>query len=164
MTGVQTCALPIFYGSCVGNGVILITTKSGRKTEGLGITISGTISAETIFMSPKMQNSFGQGSNETFDKDSGSSWGPKITGQEYTNWNNQKVHMRSFDNVDNYFKTGINLTETFSFTQQYNKTAIYTSLTRMDDNSKIPSSKLKRTSLTARATTQIGRASCRERV
>lgn len=65
--------------------------------------------------------------------------------------------MSSFDNVGNYFNTGINLTETFSFTQQYNKTAIYTSLTRMDDSSKIPSSKLKRTGLTARATSTFGK-------
>lgn len=154
LKGASAAAL---YGSRAGNGVILITTKSGRKTEGLGVTISGTVSAETIFMSPKMQNSFGQGSNGTFDKDAGSSWGPKIEGQEYTNWNDQKVRMSSFDNVGNYFNTGINLTETFSFTQQYNKTSIYTSLTRMDDSSKIPSSKLKRTGLTARATSTFGK-------
>ena len=114
LKGASAAAL---YGSRAGNGVILITTKSGRKTEGLGVTISGTVSAETIFMSPKMQNSFGQGSNGTFDKDAGSSWGPKIEGQEYTNWNDQKVRMSSFDNVGNYFNTGINLTETFSFTR-----------------------------------------------
>lgn len=58
LKGASAAAL---YGSRAGNGVILITTKSGRKTEGLGVTISGTVSAETIFMSPKMQNSFGQG-------------------------------------------------------------------------------------------------------
>ena len=54
LKGASAAAL---YGSRAGNGVILITTKSGRKTEGLGVTISGTVSAETIFMSPKMQNS-----------------------------------------------------------------------------------------------------------
>lgn len=154
LKGASAAAL---YGSRAGNGVVLITTKSGRKNEGLGLTLSSTISLETIFMTPRMQNSFGQGSNGAYDADLGSSWGSRIEGQEYTKWNGEKSTMQAFDNVSNYFNTGVNFTESLSFSQQYGRTSIYTSLTRMDDKSKIPSATQGRTNLTARATSSFGK-------
>ena len=58
LKGASAAAL---YGSRAGNGVILITTKSGRQTKGLGITVTGTVSAESIFMKPDVQTTYGQG-------------------------------------------------------------------------------------------------------
>ena len=80
LKGASAAAL---YGSRAGNGVILITTKKGTKREGLGITISGSVSAETIFMNPKMQKSFGQGDNGAYNTETSNSWGPAM-GSEYT--------------------------------------------------------------------------------
>ncbi|MGB3234964.1 MAG: TonB-dependent receptor plug domain-containing protein, partial [Ferruginibacter sp.] len=51
------------YGSRAGNGVILITTKSGKRQKGLGISFSTTLGTESILTNPDMQNSFGQGLN-----------------------------------------------------------------------------------------------------
>ena len=62
MTVLKGASAAALYGSRAGNGVILITTKSGRKNEGLGITINAGITAETIFLKPDLQNDFGQGS------------------------------------------------------------------------------------------------------
>ncbi|WP_449400521.1 TonB-dependent receptor plug domain-containing protein [Chryseobacterium wanjuense] len=56
-------AASALYGSRGGNGVILITTKSGKRKGGLGITYSTSLGFETIFMKPDMQHSFAQGSN-----------------------------------------------------------------------------------------------------
>ena len=64
---------------------------------------------------------------------------------------NKRQKCKYYDNVDSFFKTGTNLTESISFSQQYDKTSIYASLNRMDDSSKIPGSKLDRTNLTLRA-------------
>lgn len=57
LKGASAAAL---YGSRAGNGVILITTKKGRENPGLGITISASVSAESIFMKPDRQNIFGK--------------------------------------------------------------------------------------------------------
>lgn len=70
LKGASAAAL---YGSRAGNGVILITTKKGTKREGLGITISGSVSAETIFMNPKMQKAFGQGDNGSYNAETSNS-------------------------------------------------------------------------------------------
>lgn len=154
LKGASAAAL---YGSRAGNGVILITTKKGSKREGLGITISASVSAETIFMRPERQTIFGQGSNGIYDATSSYSWGPAITGQSYTSWDGTTKNMQYFDNISNYFNTGININESFSFSQQFNKTSIYTSVTRMDDASKIPGSKLNRTNLMLRASSTFGK-------
>lgn len=154
LKGASAAAL---YGSRAGNGVILITTKQGRDNPGLGITISGSVSAETIFMKPKRQSTFGQGSGGIYDGTSGYSWGPEIAGQTYTDWEGNTKTMQYYDNISNFFDTGININESFSFSQQFNKTSIYTSLTRMDDASKIPGAKLSRTNLMLRASSTFGK-------
>ena len=152
LKGASAAAL---YGSRAGNGVILITTKKGSKREGLGVTVSASVSAETIFMKPDLQTSFGQGTNGVYDGESTSSWGPAM-GFEY-NFNGQNRVMQYYDNIDSYFKTGTNLTESVSFQQQFDKTAVYASATRMDDASKIPGANLNRTNFTLRASSTFGK-------
>lgn len=152
LKGASAAAL---YGSRAGNGVILITTKKGSKREGLGVTISASVSAETIFMKPDLQTSFGQGTNGVYDGGDPSSWGPAM-GFEY-NFNGQNRVMQYYDNIDSYFKTGTNLTESVSFQQQFDKTAVYASATRMDDASKIPGANLNRTNFTLRASSTFGK-------
>lgn len=154
LKGASAAAL---YGSRAGNGVILITTKTGKKNDGLGITISGSVSAETMFMRPESQNIFGQGSYGQYSADATTSWGPRIDGQEYTKWDGSQANMVYYDNLSNYINTGINITENISFSQQYDKTSVYTSVTRMDDNSKIPGSKLSRTNMMMRALSHFGK-------
>ena len=154
LKGASAAAL---YGSRAGNGVILITTKKGKENPGLGVTISASVSAETLFMLPKRQTAFGQGENGVSDATNGNSWGPAITGQEYTKWDGTTGRMQAYDNVKNYFDTGVNFTESISFSQMFGKTSIYTSLNRMDDASKIPGSKLHRTNLSLRAASSFGK-------
>ena len=154
LKGASAAAL---YGSRAGNGVILITTKKGRENPGLGITISASVSVEDIFMMPDRQNIFGQGSNGLYEAKSGSSWGPKIEGQTVQNWNNEPEKLSYYDNVKNFFSTGVNMTENVSFAQQFGKTAIYTSFTRLDDYSKIPGAEYSRTNMMLRASSTFGK-------
>jgi TonB-dependent SusC/RagA subfamily outer membrane receptor len=70
-------AAAALYGSLGGNGVILITTKTGKKQPGLGITFSSSVGFESIFTNPDMQNLYGQGSNGRYDSTSPSSWDQK---------------------------------------------------------------------------------------
>lgn len=144
------------YGSRAGNGVILITTKTGGKTEGLGITVSSTVTIEDTFMLPDRQKVFGQGSDGILNVESGSNWGPAITGQTYTDWNGVSQTMQYYDNVKNFFKTGVNLTENIALSQQYGKTSVYTSITRLDDFSKLPGADYSRTNLMTRVNSTFG--------
>ncbi|MCK0115276.1 SusC/RagA family TonB-linked outer membrane protein [Gelidibacter sp. F63206] len=56
-------AASALYGSRAANGVIMITTKKGKKTEGLGVTISSAVTVGTVDKSTfaKYQNQYGAG-------------------------------------------------------------------------------------------------------
>jgi TonB-linked SusC/RagA family outer membrane protein len=156
MTVLKGASAAALYGSRAGNGVILITTKTGKKRDGLGVTLSSSIGFEEILSSPAMQNSFGQGADGIFDNRSNSSWGPKIAGQSVTKWDGTDVTLQAYDNVKNFFKTGQNVNNNVSFQQMINNTSVYTSLTRTTDQSMIPGSSLERTNLMTRAMTKLG--------
>lgn len=51
------------YGMRAGNGVILITTKSGKKSGGIKVSYDGSVTVDRISNLPKLQNSYGQGNN-----------------------------------------------------------------------------------------------------
>lgn len=79
------------YGSRAANGVILITTKSGASTNGIGVSINTSTTFENALRVPEYQNRYGQGSNFQFEFVNGSgagtadgvdeSWGPAFNGQ-----------------------------------------------------------------------------------
>ncbi len=157
MTVLKGASAAALYGSRAGNGVIQIITKSGRKNNGLGVTISSSVGVERLFMVPRLQSQFGQGTDGAYKNDVSSSWGPRIEGQEYTKWDGTKTNMQAYDNVANYFKSpGVDLTENIAFSQMYDRTSIYSSLTRTDNKSHIPGASLGRTNMTLRATTKFG--------
>ena len=58
LKGANAAAL---YGSRAGNGVILITTKSGAKNKGIGVEISSSATFERPLVKPNFQNMYGGG-------------------------------------------------------------------------------------------------------
>ncbi|GAA0537547.1 SusC/RagA family TonB-linked outer membrane protein [Chitinophaga japonensis] len=152
-------AAAALYGSRAGNGVILITTKTGKKQKGLGITYSSQLGFSETFTTPEMQSAFGQGTEGVFDPISEQSWGPQITGQQVTDWQGKNVSLGAHNNLKNYLNTGVNVKNTLSFQQQVSEaTSLYTSITHLNDKSIIPGTKLTRTNLTTRAVSHFGAA------
>lgn len=150
-------AAAALYGSRAGNGVILITTKSGRAQKGLGITVSSSMGVESILANPEMQSAFGQGELGIYDPLKTGSWGPKIEGQSVKKWDGSTVPLTAYDNIGNYFGNGISLNNSISFQQQYKAISVYTSYNRADEKSMIPGVKLTRNNLMARAVTKFGK-------
>ncbi|WP_147676707.1 SusC/RagA family TonB-linked outer membrane protein [Algibacter pacificus] len=56
-------AAAALYGSRAANGAIMITTKSGRKNKGLGITVNSSVTFEQAGYFPDFQTQFGNGSD-----------------------------------------------------------------------------------------------------
>ncbi|MBK3516391.1 SusC/RagA family TonB-linked outer membrane protein [Carboxylicivirga marina] len=153
LKGASAAAL---YGSRAGNGVILITTKKGTKGKGAGFTINSRFGVESLLTQPELQDEFGQGSDGIYDRMSGSSWGPKAEGQMVDNWEGKQVPLQTYDNVENFFRTGTISNHNISFSQQYNKTSVFASLTRFDNKSMIPETDVDRTTFTVRVNTEFG--------
>ena len=95
------------YGQRGDAGVILITSKKGKKGGGLGIEFSQASSWENVYILPRYQNSYagGDGDWQSFawkagmpaewkvfegkkfhDYSDDASWGPKIDNSEYIPW------------------------------------------------------------------------------
>ena len=76
------------YGARAANGVVVITTKRGRKKQGLGISINSTLTIENLLTLPDYQNLYGGGSNGEYAFEDGigsgindggiSSYGPRL--------------------------------------------------------------------------------------
>ena len=49
------------YGMRAGNGVILITTKTGKRSSGIEVSYDGSVTFDRVANIPKLQNSYGQG-------------------------------------------------------------------------------------------------------
>ncbi|MEZ7514098.1 SusC/RagA family TonB-linked outer membrane protein [Flavobacterium frigidarium] len=89
------------YGSRAANGALIITTKSGKKTKGLGVTYNSSVSLDVIQRWPDYQYEYGQGTGKSFDSNgdpyysygssadggntgsTSSAWGPKFEGQYF---------------------------------------------------------------------------------
>ncbi|AHF15486.1 SusC/RagA family TonB-linked outer membrane protein [Niabella soli] len=78
LKGANAAAL---YGYRAGNGVILITTKTGKGAKGIGVTYSGGISFEKPYIMPRYQNLYGQGS--TGDEYNWKKSDPNMSYQDY---------------------------------------------------------------------------------
>ncbi|MGE8290454.1 MAG: SusC/RagA family TonB-linked outer membrane protein, partial [Sphingobacterium sp.] len=150
-------AASALYGSRASNGVILITTKSGKAKDGVGISYSTITGIENIFMLPKLQNDFSQGDGGVYGKLGTSSWGEKITGQEVELWDGSKTTLKAYDNIGNFFKTGFSTTQNINFQQAVSdKINVYSSATYLHDNSKSPGQKLNRLNLINRVNAKFG--------
>jgi len=93
------------YGSQAANGVILITTKSGKA--GLkSVEFSSNIVFDKTTFLPKFQNSYGRSEEST------SSWGNRNS-------------IPAYDNVSDFFQTGIIGNNTISISSGHEKTQAY---------------------------------------
>ena len=158
MTVLKGASAAALYGSRAGNGVILVTTKTGKSRKGLGITVSVTTGFEELFITPKLQQSFSQGNDGIYVNNSRSSWGAKIAGQSVTDWKDDQVALEAYDNIGNFYNGGFNQNYSVSFQQQVTgSTSLYTSVNYLDNESNIPGATLERLNLTTRATSTFGK-------
>jgi len=89
LKGANAAAL---YGSRAANGVVLITTKTGKSNNRFRIDVNSTTTFENVSRLPKYQNSYGQGLGDYFEYWDGNnghggqdqqdmSWGPALDGR-----------------------------------------------------------------------------------
>ena len=74
-------AASALYGMRAGNGVIVITTKSGKNIAGGKpvITVNSNVTFSKVSVLPETQTEFAQGTNgKNFKHNASTSWGPKI--------------------------------------------------------------------------------------
>jgi TonB-linked SusC/RagA family outer membrane protein len=141
------------YGSRAAAGVVLITTKKGKGTKGLGISINSNTSFSSLLILPDYQNSYGQGSNGQFSYVDGKgggindgvdeSWGPRLNGQLIPQFNSNGVAVPFVahpDNVKDFFNTGRTLNNGIAFSGSGEKFDFRLSYNNLDQTGVVPNS------------------------
>ncbi len=78
-------AASALYGMRASNGVIIITTKSGKgaRSSKPEITLNSSFAVDEISVMPELQKEFAQGSAGKYNPTASTSWGPQITDIPY---------------------------------------------------------------------------------
>ncbi|MBD1259276.1 SusC/RagA family TonB-linked outer membrane protein [Maribacter polysiphoniae] len=96
------------YGSRGANGVIVITTKKGSESQGLGISYTGSVVASSAAYFLDLQEEFGQGSEGVYDKFGTSSWGPQFDGGLRESWTGEMLpYLAAKDRLKDFTRTGV---------------------------------------------------------
>ncbi len=144
-------AASALYGMRASNGVIVITTKSGKNARKgkPSITFTSNLAFDKVSTLPEFQKEFAQGSG-TFSPTSSLAWGPKIsdlandpnyggnTDNTYTQQYGKHEGMyyvpqraaagldpwatpRAYDNAKNFFNTGVSWSNNVNVAQAFDK-------------------------------------------
>ncbi len=174
------------YGSRGANGVILITTKSGKKSKGVTVEVNSNLSIETLNLIPNYQNKYAtgyEGTNlygslielpvgsgqyyETMDTWHGDSWGPPLDGRrtiinpfvypEDKNTQTMVLLPQPEDNVAEFYETGITNSNTIAITGSDEKTTTRLSLGNVTTKGIVPNHKINKYNVALRSSSKVNK-------
>ena len=161
------------YGNRGGNGVILITTKSGKKSDGLGISFSSSNVFETPYKFFEKSNRFANGSRPNpatsqIDETSSGWVGPELDkGLTAVQWPYTDAELasgvpvakpltsRGRNNAKNFFETAFTSTNTISIQNSNDKLNYRLSYTNMRHEGFVPNSDLNRNNFSVNGSYQV---------
>lgn len=145
------------YGSAGGNGVIMITTKSGKGgKKGIGVSASVATTADSPYRFIKEQNQYGQGERaDSWQYDNTDTYGPKLDGSftgDFWNtktqqWENGPQRSANEDRVKAYLQTGTTVTTNVNLDGNYDKGSFRLSVTDMKNTGVMPNTKTTQNSI-----------------
>ena len=158
------------YGSRGANGVVLITSKSGKGSKGVGVSFNTNTSFESVFRQPEWQNEYGQGTKGLFSYKDGQgggindgvdeSWGPKLDGRLLPQFDSPIAAdgtrtptpwIAHPDNVDQFYRTGKTYTNNVGITGGNEKADFRLSFTNLKQNGILPNTDYKRQTVSLNA-------------
>lgn len=126
LTGAAAAAL---YGGNAANGVIVINTKKGAEGK-LKINFSSTYTIDKPFISPSIQNTYGSSKSASGD-------------YAFDNWG-EKLNAPSKYNPRDFFKTGMQVSNSLSISTGTEKSRNYASFSTLNGNGIINNNSLDR--------------------
>jgi TonB-linked SusC/RagA family outer membrane protein len=104
-------AASVLYGSRASAGVIVITTKSGKGLQGkTEVTFNSSMNWQQVAYLPKLQNDYGQGTQNNYVNNTTASWGPRFGTQGLENvttaWGETVPFQAYPNNIRDFYQTG----------------------------------------------------------
>lgn len=171
------------YGSRGANGVILITTKTGKKRKGVTVELNSNLSFETLNLIPTYQNKYAtgyEGTNlygsfvdidgelyETMDTWHGDSWGPPLDGRrtivnpfvypEDKNTETMVLLPQDPDNVADFYETGIVNSNTLAISGGNESTSARLSLGNINTKGIVPNHTVNKYTISLRTNSKVSK-------
>ncbi|PWJ60083.1 iron complex outermembrane receptor protein [Dyadobacter jejuensis] len=168
MSVLKGSAASSLYGSEALNGVVLIQTKKGRETKGLGVSYNHSSSFEKAYRIVDLQNQFGAGLSPTFEKDANGvdmvdannwfySYGPEFNGQQVKDLDGRMIEWKANDPIS-FFNTGKYINHNIAVDGGNERSSFRVSYSNLFNSSVMPSgTEMKRNNFNIRATQKIGK-------
>ncbi|PCE63636.1 SusC/RagA family TonB-linked outer membrane protein [Sediminicola luteus] len=148
-------AATALYGSRGGNGVIVVTTKSGKDKQGFGVEFSSSVTFDMIDNSIQdFQTEYGQGrrgavpANQEDALDIGTSaWGPRLDGSNVIQYDGQsRPYSYTGNNLDKFYRTGTTFINSLAFSNAGENSTLRFSASDLTNEDIVPNAGLNRKS------------------
>ncbi len=145
LKGASAAAL---YGSRAGNGVIIVTTKSGAgMKKGIGVSLNTSVTFNTPYRYIDLQNRFTNGQKGLFNESTWQHWYGAEEGTPAVQWNTdgQAEPLKFYQNsLKDYYRTGVSNINDVSVTGNYDKGSFRFSVTQMSGQGYTPGTELQK--------------------
>jgi TonB-linked SusC/RagA family outer membrane protein len=140
------------YGSRATNGVILITTKSGKNRKGVGVEFNSNLVLDEIIDHTEYQYDYGQGlqgakpnSQASAYTSGANSWGAKIDNSNAIQFDGvSRAYTAQKNNIKNFYRTGHTITNTIAFSGGNDNGNFRLSASNLLNQSVVPNSGMRR--------------------
>jgi len=154
-------AAAALYGSRASNGVIIINTKTGAGTKGIGVEFNSSTQFDMLNLSLRdTQEIYGQGrdASKVSDAiDTYQAWGPKMDGSLVAQWDGvSRPYTNKGSNLDKFYQTGETYTNTIAVSSSDENGSTRFSVTNLDNLDIVPNSTLKRNSFGLNSSRKYG--------
>lgn len=163
ITVLKGSAASALYGARAANGVILITTKTGKKSSKILVDYNMNLSLSHAINNTDFQYIYGQGSQNTRPATVASatasgllSWGERLDGQPTIQFDgNRYPYSAVKNNIDLFYRNAPSFTNTVSVSGGNAKGAFRASVSNVNDESIVPNSSMNRKTVNLNATYDI---------
>ncbi len=167
ITVLKSGAAAALYGSQAANGVILITTKSGRAQKGIGVDVNSNIVYGTPSSYPNFQYEYGSGNDGVKPATQAAalsagrlSYGAKVDGSMVVQFDGVErpySPVKVKDNVNNFYRPSRNFTNTVAFYGGSNGLNFRLSISDLDAQAQTPNSTFDRKTTNLSVTSHLGK-------
>ncbi|MEH6679175.1 MAG: SusC/RagA family TonB-linked outer membrane protein [Sediminicola sp.] len=152
MTVLKGQSASALYGSRASNGVILITTKKGKKGGDYSISYNSNFMMDTAVDFTDFQEQYGQGNGGVkpttltdITTTNRFAWGARLDGSPILGFDgNEYAYSKAPNSYIDYYRTGTNFTNSLSVSKGLGDGAFRLSLSNLDSKSIVPNSGLDR--------------------
>lgn len=174
VTVLKGAAASALYGSRAANGVILITTKAGKKggKKGLEVTVNSSYNMEEIANTVDIQEIYTQGAGFSYNGGFVGTWGeryevvnaaggvphpldqPRLA-EAFPEFQGQTIMVSPRNNAEEFFRTGHVIENSLNIVSGGESSSVIVGFSRMDNAGIVPNNKVERTTINLGGNAQL---------